>query len=183
MALCATRMIAEKRLRKKTLVATVMSNLGLEKAIAKAGGTLLRTPVGDRYVMEAMRSHDLSLGGEQSGHLIFSEHGTTGDGIVAALQVLAIYVREGKPISELRKVMQPLPQVLKSVSLRERAPVDEMRQRVEKALGHDGRVLIRWSGTENKLRIMLEGPELPALQNWLTSLVHAAERDLGAAKT
>ncbi len=112
MALCATRMIQEKRLAKRTLVTTVMSNMGLERALAAAGGQLKRTQVGDRYVVEEMRRAGYNFGGEQSGHLIFLDHATTGDGVVAALQVLAIMVAEGRPLSELAAVMQRVPQVL-----------------------------------------------------------------------
>jgi phosphoglucosamine mutase len=189
MALCATRMLKEKRLHKKTLVATVMSNMGLEKAISGLGGRLLRTPVGDRYVVETMRDHGYSFGGEQSGHLIFAEHATTGDGIVAALQVLAISVREQKPLSELAQVMVRVPQLLKNVTLAQKRPVEDMEHlsrasaKVSRLLAGEGRVLIRWSGTENKLRIMLEGPELKQLESWTDELTDAAVRDLGAARS
>jgi phosphoglucosamine mutase len=184
MALCATRLLKEKRLKKKTLVATVMSNLGLERAISLAGGKLVRTQVGDRYVVEAMRQGGYNFGGEQSGHLIFSEHATTGDGIVAALQLLAILVREQTPLSELSKVMQAVPQVLKNVKLQRRMPLDEMPRlsrlsaSVIKRLARDGRLLVRWSGTEAKLRIMLEGPKLDELHTLADELASAAEQDV-----
>src|SRR6185503_4840810 len=105
MALCATRMVAENRLAKRTLVATVMSNLGLERALREVGGQVVRTQVGDRYVVEEMRRNGYNLGGEQSGHIVFLDHATTGDGIVAALRVLAIMAKEQRPLSELVKVM------------------------------------------------------------------------------
>src|SRR5690606_35560326 len=114
MALCATSMIKARTLAKKTLVTTVMSNMGLERALERLGGRIKRTQVGDRYVVEEMRRCGATLGGEQSGHLIFMQHATTGDGVVAALQVLATAVREQKPVSELSRVMQRMPQVLKS---------------------------------------------------------------------
>ncbi|MEN9578855.1 MAG: hypothetical protein RJA70_1864 [Pseudomonadota bacterium] len=184
MALCATRMLLEKRLKKNTLVATVMSNMGLEHALKKAGGKLKRTQVGDRYVVEEMRSRGYNFGGEQSGHLVFSEHATTGDGIVAALQVLAVAVREQKSISDLAKVMERVPQVLKNINLPERRELADMPQlkkrclQVEKQLGDQGRVLVRWSGTEAKLRIMLEGPKQDQLNAWALDMAEAACRDM-----
>jgi phosphoglucosamine mutase len=123
MALCARRLLSRGELRKNTLVATVMSNLGLERAIADMGGKLLRTAVGDRYVVEAMRQHDLNLGGEQSGHLVFLDHMTTGDGIIAALQVLATMLEENQPLSTLASVMKSYPQVLLSVKVARRLRV------------------------------------------------------------
>jgi phosphoglucosamine mutase len=185
MALCATRLLKSGRLFKKTLVATVMSNMGLERALEAAGGTVKRTAVGDRYVVEEMRRSGYTLGGEQSGHLIFLDHATTGDGLVAALQVLAIMIAEGRPLSELAKVMQRVPQVLKSVTLSRRRPIEEMSalsrevQRAEKKLGRNGRVLVRWSGTEPKLRLMLEGPDKKQLESMIAELLGAARRDLG----
>jgi phosphoglucosamine mutase len=165
MALCATRMIADGSLAKNTLVTTVMSNLGLEKALGRAGGRLLRTQVGDRYVVEAMKKDGLNFGGEQSGHLIFLDHATTGDGIVAALRVLEVMAREGKPLSELAGVMTRTPQVLVNAvvdrkrPLSELADVQKMIAQVEADLGDDGRVLVRYSGTETKARVMIEGPD------------------------
>jgi phosphoglucosamine mutase len=185
MALCATRMLQRRALKKRTLVTTVMSNMGLQEAIEAAGGKLVRTQVGDRYVVEEMRKRGYNFGGEQSGHLVFAEHATTGDGIVAALQVLAIMVRENKPLSELASVMQRLPQVLVSVTLPERKPLDQMprlRQlssKIESKLGDRGRVLIRWSGTEPKLRVMLEGPSHDQLQKDAERLIESAKQDCG----
>ena len=121
MALCATRMLAEGRLKSNTLVATVMSNLGLERAVKGAGGTVVRTQVGDRYVVDEMRRNGYNLGGEQSGHLVFLDHATTGDGLIAALQVVAILVRESRPLSELAAAaMERVPQVLVNVVLKQR---------------------------------------------------------------
>ena len=187
MALCATRMLAQKRLPKRTLVATVMSNMGLELAVAAAGGHLCRTPVGDRYVVEEMRRRGCIFGGEQSGHLVFLEHTTTGDGIVAALQVLAIMVREARPLSELGAVMERVPQVLESVKLPVRKPLEDMPKlsreivRAEKSLGKRGRVLVRWSGTEAKLRLMVEGPDPKQLSNMVASMTEAAKIDAQAS--
>lgn len=186
MALCATRMLGEGRLHKKTLVATVMSNMGLERAMRAAGGKLVRTQVGDRYVVEAMRANGYSLGGEQSGHLIFSDHATTGDGVVAALQVLAIMVREQKPLSMLATVMERLPQVLESVTFARRRPIEDMvelgrhMKLAERKLGDQGRILVRWSGTEAKLRVMLEGPDVKTLEELAQDMLTAARQDLAA---
>jgi phosphoglucosamine mutase len=187
MALCATRMLREGRLARGTLVSTVMSNMGLEQAMRRAGGKLVRTAVGDRYVVEEMRAENYSLGGEQSGHLIFSEHATTGDGVVAALQVLAIMVREQKPLSELSTVMERMPQVLESALFAKRRPIEEMSElgrhmgAAEQKLGQQGRILVRWSGTEPKLRVMLEGPDVGILQELAAELIGAARKDLAVA--
>jgi phosphoglucosamine mutase len=184
MALCGLRLLREKRLKKRTLVTTVMSNMGLEHALEREGGHLVRTAVGDRYVVEAMRRHGYSFGGEQSGHLVFSEHATTGDGLVAALQVLAIMLRESQPLSSLSKVLERVPQVLENISLPVRRPLSEMPElsrrigQVEKKLGKNGRVLVRWSGTEPKLRLMLEGPEPKLLKSLVSDLADAARRDV-----
>ncbi|HSN84386.1 MAG TPA: phosphoglucosamine mutase [Polyangiales bacterium] len=189
MALCATRMLRAKRLRQRTLVATVMSNLGLERAIENDDGKLLRCNVGDRYVVEAMRSRGLNFGGEQSGHLIFLDHATTGDGLVAAMQVLAILCREQRPLSELAaQVMERVPQVLVNVSLPDRRPLDELPKTrraiamVEKTLGKEGRVLVRWSGTEPKLRVMIEGPRLEKIQTMADDIADTAQKELRAER-
>jgi phosphoglucosamine mutase len=184
MALCGTRLLRSGGLAKGTVVATVMSNMGLDRALAAAGGHLRRTQVGDRYVVEEMRREGLSFGGEQSGHLIFLDHATTGDGVVAGLQVLAIMMREERPLSELAKVMERVPQVLESVKLPSRRPLEEMSElgrqiaRAEQTLGTSGRVLVRWSGTEPKLRLMLEGPDPEALRTMVGEMADAARRDV-----
>ncbi len=187
MAMCAKKMIADRTLLRKTLVATVMSNLGLERALGEHGGTLLRTAVGDRYVVEAMRQGGFNLGGEQSGHLVFLDHASTGDGVVAALQVLAIMVRSGKPLSELaRAAMVRVPQVLENVTLAARRPLSEMPRlatataKVTRSLGKEGRVLVRWSGTEPKLRVMIEGPDEARIRGYAFDLVTAARGDISA---
>ena len=170
MALCATRMLRENRLAKQTLVTTVMSNLGLERALRGAGGLVVRTQVGDRYVVEEMRRNGYNFGGEQSGHLVFLDHATTGDGIVAALRVLAIMSREGKPLSELAGVMTRTPQVLVNVAVERKVPIDQlpavlkMIAEVERELGADGRILVRYSGTESKARVMIEGLDESAIK-------------------
>ncbi len=187
MAMAASRMIRDGELRKATVVATVMSNLGLERALGAQGVRLLRTPVGDRYVVEEMRKGGYNLGGEQSGHLIFLDHASTGDGIIGALQVLALMLRSGKPLSELAQAaIERVPQVLENVTLPARRPLEEMAQlaratdAVKKELGSEGRVLIRWSGTEPKLRIMIEGPDEARIRDWAKDLAGAARRDIPA---
>jgi phosphoglucosamine mutase len=185
MALCATRMIKRGTLKKRTLVTTVMSSIGLEHALARHSGKLVRVDVGDRYVVEAMRKRGFNFGGEQSGHLIFLDHSSTGDGTLGALQLLAIMLREQRPLSELvDEVFEAVPQVLVNVSLPARRPLAEMAktckviQSAERSLGVGGRVLVRWSGTEAKLRVMVEGPNESAIRNLANSIAAAATQEL-----
>ncbi len=186
MALCATRMIKENRLAKQTLVATVMSNIGLERALRTAGGQVVRTQVGDRYVVEEMRKNGYNLGGEQSGHLVFLDHATTGDGIVAALRVLAIMAREQKPLSELAQVMTRTPQVLINTSVEKKVPLDQlpdvqkMIASIERELGDEGRVLVRYSGTESKVRVMIEGSDQARIQTWAQEVADALAKSCRA---
>jgi phosphoglucosamine mutase len=167
-------------LSQKTVVATVMSNMGLDIALRKAGGRVIKTDVGDRYVVEEMRRNGYCFGGEQSGHMIFLEHNTTGDGIISALQVLAIMQKSGKCLSELASVMRPLPQILVNVRVRQRLPLEQLPdvqrliEDVERRLSDTGRVLIRYSGTEPLMRIMLEGQdqdEITGMANQIAELV------------
>jgi phosphoglucosamine mutase len=188
MAICAKQMLANNELGNKTLVATVMSNLGLERAMKAAGGELVRTNVGDRYVVEKMRQGGYNLGGEQSGHLIFLDHATTGDGIVAALQVMSVMLQTGQPLSELAAtVMERVPQILKNVTLSQRIPLEAMthlkrrQELIVGKLGTTGRVLIRWSGTEPKLRVMVEGEDIETISNYADEMIEAARLD--AAET
>ncbi len=163
MAICAAELLARKKLRKKTLVATVMSNLGLEVAMGRLGGRLVRTKVGDRYVVEEMRSGRYNFGGEQSGHLIFLDHATTGDGTLAALQLMAIMLKQNQPVSKLAEIMEAFPQVLKNVRTSRRLELEALPEfqkacrQMEKKLGADGRILVRLSGTEPLVRVMIEG--------------------------
>ncbi len=165
MAICAKQMIEDKKLNYNTVVATVMSNMGLEKALEKMGGRLVRTKVGDRYVVEAMREKGYNFGGEQSGHLIFMDHITTGDGILAALQLLSVMQRTKRPLSELASIMESYPQVLYNVRLSEKKPIEEIpglseaQKKFEKKLDGRGRILIRASGTEPVIRVMVEGED------------------------
>src|SRR3954454_1925987 len=151
MAMCARRMIERGELKHKTLVTTVMSNLGLERSLRELGGRIERVQVGDRYVVESMRTNGFNFGGEQSGHLVFLDHMTTGDGVLGALQVLAVMLESGKPLSELRRVMTRYPQVLVNLKVKEKKPLAELPTvgaliaKVEKILGSDGRVLVRYS--------------------------------------
>ncbi|NOR50275.1 MAG: phosphoglucosamine mutase [Desulfuromonadales bacterium] len=163
MAICSIDMLKRDALPHRTVVATVMSNMGLDIALRQAGGKIVKTNVGDRYVVEEMRRNGYRFGGEQSGHLVFLDHNTTGDGMLSALQILSILQKSGKPLSELASVMTALPQILVNVRVRERLSVKEMPEvekiiaDVENRLGDSGRVLIRYSGTEPLMRIMLEG--------------------------
>ena len=163
MAVCAAHMLREKRLKRSTLVTTVMSNMGLEVALRSRGGCLERTAVGDRYVVERMRAGGFNLGGEQSGHVIFLDYNTTGDGILSALRLLEVILLQGKPLSELAAIMERYPQHLINVRIKERKPLEAIPEiartvrLVEEKLGDHGRVLIRPSGTEPVIRVMVEG--------------------------
>ncbi|MFK7988764.1 MAG: phosphoglucosamine mutase [Sandaracinaceae bacterium] len=185
MALCARRMLRDGKLRKNTLVSTVMSNLGLERAMESIGGTMVRTAVGDRYVVEAMRREGYNLGGEQSGHMIFLDHASTGDGLVAALQLIANVRGEERPLSELaQNAMTRVPQVLVNAKLKERRPLDEMPKTMdavraaEASLGKTGRVVIRWSGTEPKLRVMIEGEDDASIRSMAEGIADEARAEL-----
>ncbi len=176
MAVCAAELMARKKLKKKTLCATVMSNMGLELAMGNMGGKLARAAVGDRYVVEMMRKNKYSFGGEQSGHLVFLDHNTTGDGILAALQLFAIMIKRKKPISELSTIMESFPQVLKNVRTSRRIDLDlvpnfnKTIKSMEKKLGNDGRILVRLSGTEPVVRVMLEGKHLDTIDTMADEL-------------
>jgi phosphoglucosamine mutase len=157
-------------LAKQTLVATVMSNLGLDECLAAAGGKVLRAAVGDRYVLERMLAHELNLGGEQSGHVILRDHNTTGDGLVTALELLRIMRATGKPLGELRRGLQKYPQLLVNLKVRERVPLEQLPEvmaavrAAEAKLGAAGRVLLRYSGTEPKIRLLVETRDPAQLQ-------------------
>ncbi|TSK08157.1 MAG: phosphoglucosamine mutase [Geobacter sp.] len=185
MAVCGTEMIRQGTLKQNTLVATVMSNMGLDIAMKRAGGEVIKTAVGDRYVVEEMLKGGYNLGGEQSGHMIFLDHNTTGDGILSALQVLAIMQRRQKRLSELALVMHSLPQVLVNVRLSQKTDVMQVPEianlvnDVEGRLKGEGRVLIRWSGTEPLLRIMLEGDDETKIRNWANEIAETAASALG----
>jgi len=187
LALCARDLAERGALAGRAVVATVMSNLGLERALAEIGVELVRTQVGDRYVVEEMRRHGYNLGGEQSGHVIFLDHTHTGDGLLTALQVLAIMRRKERPLSELAGGIERFPQVLVNFAVAEKRPLetlgDFMRQlrQVEQELGKRGRVLIRYSGTEAKARVMVEGEDEARVTALAQELADALKRALAGA--
>jgi len=184
MAILGTRLLARGALPGNTVVATVMSNLGLERVLAARDGKLLRASVGDRYVVEAMRENGFVFGGEQSGHIIFLEEATTGDGLLAALQILAVMIEEGRPLSELAAIMTRFPQVLINFKVARKTPVEQLPtvgaviRRVESALGQDGRVLVRYSGTESKARVMIEGTDEPTIRAYAEDIVATMQKAL-----
>lgn len=184
MALCAQAMMARGELPGNLLVATVMSNLALEIFMKDHGGTLLRTPVGDRYVVEAMRREGAMLGGEQSGHLIFRHYSTTGDGLLAALQILRIMREKERPLSELATLLEPFPQTLlnvrvaKRLPLEERPAIQEVVQKAERELGGRGRILLRYSGTEALCRVMVEGEDIGRVESLAQEIADVVRRDL-----
>ncbi len=186
MALCATRMKAQGTLKGNTVVATVMSNYGFEIALRQAGIDVLRTDVGDRLVVEAMRRGGYNLGGEQSGHLVFLDHATTGDGVLAALQVLGILQREQRPLSELAAVMQTVPQVLINLAVRDKPPIQSLPavagiiDEVERELVGQGRVLVRYSGTERKCRVMVEGRDADQVRAHASRIADSVVAAIGA---
>jgi phosphoglucosamine mutase len=181
LGICALDMLERERLRRKTVVGTVMSNLGLELALKTRGIRLLRTPVGDRYVVEAMLKGGYNLGGEQSGHVVFLNQTTTGDGILTALRLLAVMLRKDQPLAELAGFVQKCPQILINVMVKEKKDlktVPQARQAIheaEKRLGVNGRLLVRYSGTEPKLRIMTEGEDARLIQQVAQDLAQGLE--------
>jgi phosphoglucosamine mutase len=186
MAICAADMIERQKLTENTLVATVMSNLGLERAMERMGGKLVRTQVGDRYVVEEMLRNEYNFGGEQSGHLIFLRHNTTGDGILAALQLLVAMKKYEKPLSELTQIMEPFPQVLQNVRTAKKTAVSRIKglsekiAAMEKVLGTTGRILIRPSGTEPVIRVMIEGDDEALINQMASELCDHIMKQSGA---
>jgi phosphoglucosamine mutase len=180
LAICGIQMMKQGKLRQNTVVSTVMSNMGLDIALDRVGASVRRTKVGDRYVMEEMLKGDFNLGGEQSGHLIFRDSATTGDGILAALHVLEIMVAEQTRISDLKRCMQRLPQVLKNVTVKEKVPLEHLPDlskrisQMEQKLGKGGRILFRYSGTESLARIMVEGQNTDEIEAMASELCHEA---------
>jgi phosphoglucosamine mutase len=164
LALCAASMKKQGTLRNNLLVATVMSNLGMKVALKEQGIDMAETKVGDRYVLEEMLKIGAVIGGEQSGHIIFLDHHTSGDGIISALQVLRAVKTEGKPLSELAKIMKVFPQKLINIDVNSKPDLETFPEivsvikEVEGVLGDNGRVLVRYSGTQQMCRVMVEGP-------------------------
>jgi phosphoglucosamine mutase len=185
MLMCAKHMQAQGRLRGNAVVATVMSNIGLELALRALGIELVRASVGDKYVMEEIIKRDLSLGGEQSGHVIFSEYLFTGDGIATALSVLRTMAESGKELAGLAADLKTFPQVLVNVRVREKRElksvpdVAAVMQRVEQRLDGQGRLLVRYSGTEPLLRIMIEGRDQREIQSWADEIADTVRKSLG----
>lgn len=185
MAICALDLMERGKLPGNALISTVMSNMALEVFMQERGGRLIRTAVGDRYVVEAMREHKAMLGGEQSGHLIFMEYGTTGDGLLAGLQLLRIMQERGKPMSELSGLLHLFPQKLVNVIVKERLPLDGVPEitaavaDAESELGKRGRVLLRYSGTEPLVRVMVESEDEMQVERLAHSLAAVVKRALG----
>src|SRR5690606_35913191 len=188
LAICARDLHARGLLRSGAVVATIMSNMGLARCLAGDKITVVQTPVGDRYVVEAMVGGGHNLGGAQSGHLVFLDHGTTGDGVLAALQVLSIMLRSGQGLGELASVMVRYPQVLRGIEVARKVPLQELPRLgavvrgIASELGDEGRVVVRYSGTEAKLRVMLEGPDAALLEDYAGRIGEAARAELGAVE-
>ena len=184
---CAKALREEGKLRRDTLVTTIMSNLGLRDSLAADGIAMETTGVGDRLVLERMKEGGYSLGGENSGHVIFADHSTTGDGIMSALMVLSIMQRTGRPLSELADCMEEYPQENRDLPVAEKKPLEEVPDllaavnEAESSLGEDGRVLVRYSGTESKLRVLVEAKDADAAKRHGDRIVETAQRLLGAA--
>jgi phosphoglucosamine mutase len=181
MAVIAESWKEDGRLSKPGIVATVMSNLGLERHLAGLGLGLVRTSVGDRYVLEHMREHGYNLGGEPSGHIILSDYTTTGDGLVAALQVLAVVKRQGRPVSEVCHKFEPLPQILRNVRYKKGKPLEDANVKsaitdAEQRLNGHGRLVIRPSGTEPVIRVMGEGDDQGLVEAVVDDIVEALTR-------
>jgi phosphoglucosamine mutase len=186
MAICGSYLMQEGKLKDNTIVATVMSNIGLEKALKEFNCNIVKTKVGDRYVLEKMKEKGYILGGEQSGHIIFLEHNTTGDGLLSALQLLSVVKKKNKPLSELASIMKVYPQVLKNAKVsndkKKKYMEDEVIasriKEIEEKMHGEGRILIRPSGTEPLVRVMLEGTDIKVLEKYAIELVELIEERL-----
>jgi phosphoglucosamine mutase len=185
MAIAAVDHLQRGCLEGKTLVATVMSNFGLDETLESRGGKVLRTKVGDRYVIEAMLRDGHNVGGEQSGHMIFRDHASTGDGIVSALQILRVMIETGKPLSELRKVLKKYPQAQRNLRVKDKPPLDmlpaiqNLLAAAEADLSGKGRVLLRYSGTEPKIRLLIEGRDQAAIDAHADRIAEALRAEIG----
>jgi phosphoglucosamine mutase len=183
--MCARHMKSAGRLKGDAIVATVMSNIGLEVALRESGIDLVRCPVGDKYVMEEMFKRDLSIGGEQSGHIIFADHLSTGDGIATALNVLRVMAETGRELGDLASQLATYPQVLVNVRVREKKDlravpaIADAMERVEQRLAGHGRLLVRYSGTEPLLRVMIEGRDQQEIQHWAAEIANTVRKELG----
>ena len=185
LAIASVDLLRTGQLENNTLVATVMSNFGLDETLAAAGGRVTRTKVGDRYVIEEMLRRKLNLGGEQSGHIIFRDFTTTGDGIVSALQILRIMRKTGTPLSKLKSCLKKYPQAQRNLKVKAKPPIEELREvvklrdEVERELGGKGRVLLRYSGTEPKIRLLIEGRELAQIDRQANRIADAIQQAIG----
>ena len=185
MLLCALKLKEEGRLKQDTVVGTVMSNIGFHKALKKMGCQSVITAVGDRYVLERMRKDGYSLGGEQSGHIIFLDYNTTGDGLLTAVQLLSILKTRQQPLSELAGLMTRYPQILKNVTVQTKSGWEENSLIMasiaagDEELGDEGRILVRPSGTEPLIRVMAEGPDLEQLQHIVDDIALVVEHEMG----
>ena len=186
LAIAAVDLLGAGQLRENTLVATVMSNFGLDETLAAHGGKIVRTKVGDRYVIEEMISRNFNLGGEQSGHIIFRDFTTTGDGIISALQILRIMHATGEPLSKLKTRLKKYPQTQRDLKVKSKPPIEELREVVklrdeaERELAGKGRVLLRYSGTEPKIRLLIEGRELDKIDKQANRIAAAIQNAIGA---
>jgi phosphoglucosamine mutase len=185
MLMCARHMKSQGRLHGNAIVATVMSNIGLEIALRESGIQLVRCPVGDKYVMEEMIKRGISIGGEQSGHIIFSDHLFTGDGIATALNVLRVMADTGRALDDLASELVSYPQVLVNVRVKQKADlrsvpaIAQVMDRVEEQLAGQGRLLVRYSGTEPLLRVMIEGKNQQEIHGWAQEIASAVKQHLG----
>ena len=185
MAIAAIDHLERGCLEGNTLVATIMSNFGLDETLESRGGKVLRTKVGDRYVIEAMLRDGHNVGGEQSGHMIFRDHASTGDGIVSALQILRVMIESGKPLSELRKVLKKYPQAQRNLRVKDKPPLDtlpaiqSLLTAAESDLQGKGRVLLRYSGTEPKIRLLIEGRDQSAIDLHADRIAEALQAEIG----
>jgi len=185
LAIAAVDLLGRNQLAQNALVATVMSNFGLDETLATHGGKVIRTKVGDRYVIEEMARQNLNLGGEQSGHLIFRDFTTTGDGIISALQILRIMQATGKPLSELKKCLAKYPQAQRNLRVKEKPPLEtlpaitKLVSDAERELKGKGRVLLRYSGTEPKIRLLIEGRDLSQIDRQADHIADAIQAAIG----
>lgn len=185
LAVCALDLHRRKKLAHNTVVATEMSNFGLERAMDKAGIKLVKVKVGDKYVVEEMRKHGYGLGGESSGHIIFKEHSTTGDGLVAALAVLGVMKQTGKPLGLLRSVMEDVPQVLRNIRVTKRLKLEDVKgykelvEGINTKLKGEGRTFIRFSGTEPLVRVLVEGPDAHLIASYADEIGDLLQKELG----
>jgi len=187
LAIAAIDLLEAGRLEQNTVVATVMSNFGLDETLAAHGGKVMRTKVGDRYVIEEMMKQKLNLGGEQSGHVIFRDFTTTGDGIITALQILRIMHKSGQPLSKLKLCLQKYPQAQRNLMVKSKPPLEELRDvmklrdEIERELAGEGRVLLRYSGTEPKIRLLIEGREFNKIDKHADRIAEAIQAAIGTS--